>query len=141
MEVEVKELEISSELKKKIDMICRFAGVSSNLTSGCVKNIKGTNIAYVKPPILSVNGNDYLLFGECDDVFINGYSQRIKLKDIFRNILLSGKDKEKDIVINQIKDCYANNLYNDSDITYITKDTSKEKEMTLYLEEKDYDIF
>lgn len=63
------------------------------------------------------------------------------LKVIFRNILLFGKDKEKDIVITQIKDCYDNNLYNDSDIIYITKDTSKEKEMTLYLEEKDCDYF
>lgn len=63
------------------------------------------------------------------------------LKDIFRNILLFGKDKEKDIVINQIKDCYNNNLYNDFDISYITKDTSKEKEMIQYLEEKDYEIF
>lgn len=63
------------------------------------------------------------------------------LKDIFRNVLLFGKDKEKDIVISQIKDCYDNNLYNDSDITYIIKDTSKEKEMTLYVEEKDYDYF
>lgn len=82
MKVEVKELKISNELQKKIDMICRFAGVSSNLTSGCVKNIKGTNIAYVNPHILSVNGNDYLLFEECDDVFINGYFQSIKLKDL-----------------------------------------------------------
>ena len=63
------------------------------------------------------------------------------LKDIFRNVLLFGKDKEKDIVISQIKDCYDNNLYNDSDISYITKDTPKEKEMTLYVEEKDYEIF
>ncbi len=84
MKVEVKESKISKELQKKIDMICKFAGVSSNLTSGCVKNIKGTNIAYVKPHILSVNGNNYLLFEECEDVFINGYSQRIKLKDLER---------------------------------------------------------
>ena len=62
------------------------------------------------------------------------------LKDIFRNVLLFGKDKEKDIVISQIKDCYDNNLYNDSDISYITKDTPKEKEMTLYVEEKDYEF-
>ncbi|MCM1052800.1 MAG: hypothetical protein NC483_02315 [Ruminococcus sp.] len=48
---------------------------------------------------------------------------------------------KKDIVITQIKNCYNNNLYNDSDITYITKDTSKEKEMIQYLEEKDHDIF
>ena len=63
------------------------------------------------------------------------------LKDIFRNILLFGKDKEKDIVITQIKDCYDNNLYNEKDISYITNGTSKEKEMNLHLEEKDYDIF
>ena len=84
LEIEVKELEVGSELSRRIDMICRFVGVSSNLTSGCVKNIKGTNIAYVKPHILSANGNDYLLFEECDDVFINGYSQSIKLKDLER---------------------------------------------------------
>lgn len=66
MKVEIKELKISNELQRKIDMICRFAGVSLNLTSGCKKNIKVTNIAYVKPHILSVNGNDYLLFEECD---------------------------------------------------------------------------
>lgn len=69
MKVEVKELKISNELQKKIDMMCRFAGVSSNLTSGCVKNIKGTNIAYVKPHILSVNGNDYLLLIRSDVVY------------------------------------------------------------------------
>lgn len=63
------------------------------------------------------------------------------LKDIFRNILLSGKDNEKDIVLNQIKDCYDNNLYNEQDVSYIVKGTSKEKEMNLYFEEKDYDYF
>ncbi len=63
------------------------------------------------------------------------------LKDIFRNILLFGKDKEKDMVLNQVKDCYDNNLYNEKDISYITNGTSKEKEITLYLEEKDYEIF
>lgn len=63
------------------------------------------------------------------------------LREVFRNILLFGKDKEKDIVINQIKDCYDNDLYNESDISYMAKGTSKEKEITLYLEEKDYDYF
>ena len=53
------------------------------------------------------------------------------LKDIFRNILLFGKDKEKDMVLNQVKDCYDNNLYNEKDISYITNGTSKEKEITL----------
>ena len=47
----VKELEFDKEVLKRIEMICRFAGVSSAFSSGCVKNVKGTNIAYVKPHI------------------------------------------------------------------------------------------
>ena len=35
------------------NVICRFAGVSSTLTNGCVKNIKGTNIAYVKKLLIN----------------------------------------------------------------------------------------
>ena len=80
----VKELEFDKEVVKRIEMICRFACVKPIIKQGSIINIKGTNIAYVKPHILSVNGNDYLLFDECDDVFINGYSQSIKLKDLER---------------------------------------------------------
>ena len=61
----------------------------------------------------------------------------IRKEDTINNIELVKCAKKK----SQIKDCYDNNLYNDSDISYITKDTSKEKEMTLYIEEKDYEIF
>ena len=63
------------------------------------------------------------------------------LKEVFRNILLFGKDNDKDIIINQIKDCYDNNLYNESDVRYIVNATSKERELTNYIEEKDYNHF
>ena len=61
-EIETKELKISDELNRKIDMICRFA--------------------YVKPHILKVKNNDYLIFEEYDEVFINGYKDKIKFKDL-----------------------------------------------------------
>ena len=82
MTIETKALVISEELKKKVDMICRFACVKYELINGSVISIKSTNIAYIKPHILKVNGNDYLLFDECEDVFINGYDKRIKFKDL-----------------------------------------------------------
>lgn len=82
MTIETKELVISGELKKKVDMVCRFACVKYELINGCVISLKNTNIAYVKPHILKVNGNDYLLFDECEDIFINGYAKRIKFKDL-----------------------------------------------------------
>ena len=82
MTIETKELQISDELKRKVEMICRFAYVDYSLTNGNIKSIKDTNIAYVKPHILKVKNNDYLIFEECDDVFINGYKEKIKFKDL-----------------------------------------------------------
>ena len=61
-EIETKDLKISEELNRKIDMICRFA--------------------YVKPHILKVKGNDYLILEESEEVFINGYNEKIRLKDL-----------------------------------------------------------
>lgn len=63
-------------------MICRFACVKHELINGSVISLKNTNIAYVRPHILKVDGNDYLLFDECEDIFINGYAKRIKFKDL-----------------------------------------------------------
>ncbi len=63
------------------------------------------------------------------------------LKEVFRNILLFGKDKEKDLVSEQLKEYYNNRLYSESDINDIVKDTTKEIELTNYIEEKDYDYF
>ena len=82
MMIETKKLVISEELKRKVEMICRFAYVNYTITNGNIKSIKNTNIAYVKPHILRIKETDYLLFEECDDIFINGYKEKIKFKDL-----------------------------------------------------------
>ena len=66
-----KELHFDEELKKKIDMICKFACVKYELINGCIINLKNTNIAYVKPHILKINNNNYLLFD-----FIHDFDNR-----------------------------------------------------------------
>lgn len=82
MTIETKEIIISEELKRKVEMICRFAYVDYEFINGNIKSIKNTNIAYVKPHILKVKDNDYLIFEEYDEVFINGYEKKIKFKDL-----------------------------------------------------------
>ena len=47
--IETKELNISEALRNKVDMICKFAYVKPTYKNGNIRNIKGTNIAYVKP--------------------------------------------------------------------------------------------
>ena len=81
-EIEDKELSISDELNRKIDKICIFACVKYDFIPGNIKSVKNTNIAYVKPHILKVNGNDYLIFENYDIVFKNGYNEKIRLCDL-----------------------------------------------------------
>ena len=81
-ELKTKELKISKELKKKIEMICKFACVKYELINGDIISVNNTNLAFVKPHILKVKGNDYLLFEDSDIVFINGYNKKIKLFEL-----------------------------------------------------------
>ena len=82
MTTETKQLNISEELKRKIEFICKFANVNYTLTNGNIKSIKNTNIAYVKPHILRVKETDFLILEECDDIFINDFNNKIKFKDL-----------------------------------------------------------
>lgn len=81
MTIETKELKISNELKRKVEMICKFAYVEYSITNENVKSIKNTNIAYVKPHIVRINNINYLLFDNSDYIFINGYDKKIEFKD------------------------------------------------------------
>ena len=81
MTIETKELKISEELKRKVEMVCRFANVKYTIINGNIKSIKKTNIAMVKPHIVKIKGIDYLIFDDCNDIFINGYKEKIKFKD------------------------------------------------------------
>ena len=83
MTIETKELVISEELKRKVEMICRFAYVDYTITNGNIKSIKNTNIAMVKPHIVKIKGIDYLIFDDCDDIFI----MKIKEKKSIANFI------------------------------------------------------
>ena len=88
MTIETKELKISEELKRKVEMICRFAYVDYSITNGNVKSIKNTNIVYFKPHIVRINNINYLLFDNSDYISINGYNKKIEFKD-FENYIKS----------------------------------------------------
>ncbi len=63
------------------------------------------------------------------------------LKGIFRKILSIGTDKEKGLVSEQLKECYDNHLYSESNINDVVKNTLKEIELINYTGEKDYNYF
>lgn len=82
LKIETKELKISDKLKRQIDMIGRFTNTTPVINNGCVKNIIGTNVAYVMPHIIVIKNNKYLMFDECDVVYINTFNNKIEFKDL-----------------------------------------------------------
>lgn len=64
--IEAKKLNISDESKRRVEMIYRFANVKYTFVNGGIKDIKETNISYVKPHVLTINDNDYLIFEDYD---------------------------------------------------------------------------
>jgi len=93
MTIETKELVINKELKRKVEMVCRFAYVDYTITNGSVKSIKNTNIAMVKPHIVRIKDIDFLVFDNCDDIFING--KKAKHPTYFENVVDPIVSKER----------------------------------------------
>ena len=113
------------ELEKEIKYYKVFLAVNDE---------KDNEIKYLKKELEEVNAK----YNSLRD-FISNLLQL--LKGIFKKILSISTDKEKDLVSEQLKECYDNHLYSETDINDMVKDTSKEVELTNYTEEKDYDYF
>lgn len=84
--IETRELKMSSTLKKKIEMIGKFTNTKPIIKNGCVKSVMTTNIAYAMPHIVIFKDINYLIFDECDNVYVNDMNHEIKLKDLERHI-------------------------------------------------------
>lgn len=79
--IRTKEIKISDELKRKIDIICKFASVKPKYQNGNIVSFEKTNLAYVKPHIITIKETDFLIFENSDDIFVNGYREKIKFKN------------------------------------------------------------
>jgi len=82
LQIETKEIIISETLKKKLEMICKFASVKPRIINGSIRNIKNTNVAYVEPHRLIVNEITYLLLDNCNKVFVSNLNKEIKLSEL-----------------------------------------------------------
>ena len=89
LNIETKELKISDKLKRKFDIGWKIYNTTPIINNGCVKNITGTNVAYVMSHIIVIKNNKYLMFDECDATYVNTFKIKISFKD------LEGKSHKK----------------------------------------------
>ena len=82
LNIETKELKISDKLKRKIEMNGRFTNTTPIISNYSIKNITGTNVAYIMSHIIVIKNNKYLMIDESDDNYVNTFKIKISFKDL-----------------------------------------------------------
>ena len=70
IKLKTKELHFDEELKKKIEFICDFCNTKPTIINGCIKNIKRTNLSYIKPHRVIIKGITFLVFNYSKTIYI-----------------------------------------------------------------------
>ena len=76
------ELEIEEALKRKIEFICDFCNTTPTIYNGSVRTIERTNLSYIEPHRVIINGITYLAFNYEPNVYVENLSKCIPLKDL-----------------------------------------------------------
>ena len=82
MEIVKKEINIDSEIKKKVEIICSFTNTTPIFKSGSVNKISGTNLVYVEPHQAIIGNQLFLFFNGTNNIFLNNLNNKYELKDL-----------------------------------------------------------
>ena len=82
MQIIKEKLEIDETLNKRINNLLKFLNIKSKLINGNIINISKTNLAYIEPHKLIINGTTYLFFNNCKKVYINNLEHSILLNEL-----------------------------------------------------------
>ena len=80
--ITTKELEIESNLKRKIEFICDFCNTKPTIINGKIRKIDKTNLNYIEPHRIIIKDITFLAFNYSTEIFIENLSNKIKLADL-----------------------------------------------------------
>ena len=81
-----KEINMSSELHSKIEWACRFKQFKGKeqlqIINGCIRIVEHTNLAYVEPHRVIINGKLLLFFNEHDYFYVSDLTTKYPLSKL-----------------------------------------------------------
>lgn len=104
-------LELSPDLRKKINCASKYTSTSITLEKGALIKLEQTNIAYVDPHIVIINNIKFLFFNGVDCFYINSLNDKYEFSE------LELDDLKKDLkLINQKLDTLTKQLEEEKDL-------------------------
>ena len=77
-----KEINISKELKSKIEWTCKLKQVTPEIINGSLRILEHTNLAYVEPHRVIIKGKLYLFFNEQNYFYIDSLENKYPLSKL-----------------------------------------------------------
>ena len=77
-----KEINISKELKSKIEWTCKLKQVTPEIINGSLRIVEHTNLAYVEPHRVIIKGKLYLFFNEQNYFYIDSLENKYPLSKL-----------------------------------------------------------
>ena len=75
-------LDLSPELKKKIDWAKNYTSTSITLEKGHLIRLEPSNLAYVDPHKVKINNYTFLFFNRVDNFYINNLNDKHNLSEL-----------------------------------------------------------
>ena len=72
------EVRMEELLKKRLEFICEFCRVKPIIINGNLRTIDKTNLTYLEPHRIIINGITFLAFNYSNDIFIENLNNKIK---------------------------------------------------------------
>lgn len=91
------EIEIETALKNKIEFICSFCNTTPTIHNGSIRTIEHTNLTYVEPHRVIINGITYLAFNYEPTHSILMMLKHSQIKDFAEEINLNFQQLGKEI--------------------------------------------
>jgi hypothetical protein len=77
-----KEINISEELKSKIEWTCKLKQVKPEIINGSLRIVEHTNLAYVEPHRVIIKGKLYLFFNDQNYFYIDSLENKYPLSKL-----------------------------------------------------------
>ena len=76
------EVRMEESLRKRLEFICEFCKVKSTIINGNLRMIDKTNLTYLEPQRIIINGITFLAFNYSNEIFIENLNNNIKLSEL-----------------------------------------------------------
>lgn len=76
------EVRMEESLRKRLEFICEFCKAKSTIINGNLRMIDKTNLTYLEPRGIIINGITFLAFNYSNEIFIENLNNKIKLSEL-----------------------------------------------------------